>query len=101
MKFEKLQPGMTVYDVGRHKMGNTTMSTVAVWCVTIVSVDAESRSCVARWNGNSARKYYQSAYSKWREKAPILISNSFGSARLATREELKTMAARSAEGKTP
>ena len=42
MKFEKIKPGMFVYDVGRQRLGNTTLSTVVVWGVNIVSVDAEN-----------------------------------------------------------
>lgn len=52
MKIEKLHPTMVVYDVGRHKMGNTTISTVCVWSVLIVSVDVEARTVVASWNSN-------------------------------------------------
>lgn len=88
MKFEKLKPGMTVYDVGRHKMGNTTISTVTVWAVRIVSVDAEKRTVEAIWNGNGARTYRERAYKKWREKKPLLVEDFFGSKRLATREEI-------------
>jgi hypothetical protein len=83
MKFEKLQPGMVVYDVHRHKMGNTTASTVGVWRVLIVSVDSAS------WNGNPAKKFFYVDAEKWREKEPLLIRGAFGRARLATREELK------------
>jgi hypothetical protein len=91
MKFGHLEPGLTVYDVGRQKMGNTTLSTVAVWHVTIVSVDADSQSVMASWNGNPAKRFYKYAWSKWRLKRPVLIDSSFGSRRLATREELKAM----------
>jgi len=88
MKFEKLKPGMTVYDVGRHKMGNTTISTVAVWPVRIVSVDAEKRTVDASWNGNRARTYHEYECKKWREEKPLLIEGAFGNKRLATREEI-------------
>lgn len=88
MKLEKLQPGMTVYDVGRTKMGNTTLSTVSVWGVHIVSVDAEKKTVVARWNGNPERTYYSGTWSKWREKRPLLIRTSMGAQRLANREEI-------------
>ena len=89
MKFEKLMPGMVVYDVHRHKLGNTTMSTVGVWKVRIVSVDHEAKRVTASWNGNSAKTFFYGEATKWREKAPLLIRGAFGSARLATREELK------------
>lgn len=89
MKFEKLQPGMTVYDVGRTKMGNTTLTTVSVWQVHVREVDAERRRVLASWNGNAARHFYEREFSKWREKEPLLIRSAFGRARLATREEQK------------
>ena len=89
MKFEKLQPGATVYDVGRHKMGNTTVSTVAVWQVRVLKVDSEKRRVLASWNCNAPRTYYERDVSRWREREPVLIRGGFGSARLATREEQK------------
>jgi|GEM_PF-1022030 len=89
MKFEKLKPGMVVYDVGRHKMGNTTMSTVAVWSVRIISVDTEKRRVEASWNGNRPKVCYEYEAKKWREKEPMLIRSPMGYARLATREEIK------------
>lgn len=89
MKFEKLKPGMVVYDVGRTKMGNTTMSTVSVWQVAIKEIDAERRRVLASWNCNAPRYYYENSISKWREKEPMLIRSEFGSRRLATREEKK------------
>jgi hypothetical protein len=96
MKFEKLQPGMTVYDVGRHKMGNTTLTTVAVWTVRVLEVDAERRRVVASWNTNAPRTFYERDVAKWREKAPMLVGTVMGGKRLATREEQK--AARAAVG---
>ena len=89
MKFEKLQPGMVVYDVHRHKMGNTTISTVGVWRVRIVSVDHERQRVTASWNGNPARTFYPRDVAKWREKEPLLVRGALGVARLATREEQK------------
>ena len=88
MKFEKLAPGMVVYDVHRHKLGNTTISTVGVWTVRIVSVDHNTKRVMASWNGNRAKMFFDGEVSKWREKEPLLIRGAFGSARLATRKEL-------------
>lgn len=99
MKLEKLQPGMTVYDVGRTKMGNTTLSTVSVWGVHVVSVDANKKTVVARWNGNAERTYYPGTWSKWREKRPMLIRTGMGAHRLANREEIA--AAKAAAAVTP
>lgn len=85
MKIEKLSPGMTVYSVGRHKMGNTTISTVAVWPVEIIEVDVEQGTVIASWNCNAARKFYKPEWSKWRLKKPKLVQGPFGSHRLARR----------------
>jgi len=88
MKIEKLQPGMVVYDVGRHKMGNTTISTVSVWSVRIVSVDVDARTVVASWNSNQAKPYREGIWSKWRAKRPQLVMMALGNQRLARRGEV-------------
>lgn len=89
MKFEKLKPGMTVYDVGRTRMGNTTLTTISVWGVSIVRVDEQRREVVARWNGNPERTYTERSYKQWRETRPLLIQEGMGRKRLATREEIR------------
>jgi hypothetical protein len=88
MQIEKLQPGMVVYDVGRRRMGNTTINSVAVWQITIVSVDASMGTVRARWNYNPEKTYSRRDWSTWRAKAPLLIRGPFGSLRLATRAEI-------------
>lgn len=97
MKFEKIKPGMTLYDVGRHKMGNTTMSTIAVWHVRVISVDADTRSAMVSWNTNPPRRMYEHSITKLREKKPLIISTWGGAGgRLATREEIKAHKAKEA-----
>ena len=89
MKFEKIKPGMFVYDVGRQKLGNTTLSTVVVWGVNIVSVDAEKRTVDAEWNHNLIRTYNERVYKKWRAAKPMLVPvGIFGGKRLATKDEI-------------
>ena len=61
IKFERITAGMTLRDVHRHKLGNTTMSELGDWPVYVVSVDTKTRTAVVQWNGNreevwSARK---------------------------------------------
>ena len=87
MKIEKLKTGMTVYDVGRYKMGTTTMTTVGVWSVRIVEVDIEKQIVIASWNGNIREKFYRNSWSKWRFKKPKLITDAMGKSRLAKRGE--------------
>lgn len=91
MKIEKLQPGMTVYDVAKTKMGNTTIRTVSVWPVQIKEVDLENRKVVASWNGNPDRTYYERSVSRWKKEEPKLITNHFGQQRLATKAERVVM----------
>lgn len=86
MKFEALKPGMRVYDVGRSRLGNTTLKTISVWPVHIESVDAATRTVTARWNCNPARKFPEKSYSKWRKEAPMLVGGVVK--RLATRAEI-------------
>lgn len=88
MRIEKLQPGMVVHDVGRHKMGNTTISTVAVWDVFIESVDVERMVVVASWNGNAPKEYREHQWAKWRVKKPTLIRGAMGNYRIARRDEV-------------
>ncbi len=86
MKIEKLAQGLTVYDVGRQKMGNTNMTTVCVWRVRIHSIDSEKEQVTASWNGNKPQVFFKNTWSKWRLKEPVLIQTSFGH-RLAKRGE--------------
>ena len=96
MKIEKLRHGMTVYDVGTQRMGNTSRTTVSVWTVRILQVDPGHRYVVASWNSGSERMFYPSAVKRWREKMPMLVDTVMGGKRLATRAEQK--AAREAAG---
>jgi hypothetical protein len=89
MKFEKLRPGMVVYDVHKRQMGNIKISTVGVWSVRIISVDAENQRVTAVWNGNPAKTFPRHEAEKWRGKEPLTIRMAMGNYRLATREELK------------
>lgn len=91
MDIAKLKPGMTVYDVGRRKMGNTNVSTVCVWPVLIVEVDPEGRWVEAKWNVcNSPRRYFARSVKSWRLNKPVLVKLGWGH-RLATRAELKAL----------
>ena len=58
IKFEKIEPGMTLLDIHREKMGNTTMSEWGLWEVKVLAVDREKRSAVVSWNSNPARIWY-------------------------------------------
>lgn len=92
MQFEKLEPGMVLWEVRRSKMGNTNLSTQGMYRIDIVSVDKEARTFTARWNSNPARTYTAGSPSlrKWRKNKPMMVQTGlWGQMRLATREELK------------
>jgi hypothetical protein len=91
MKFEKLQPGTIAYTVSRHKMGNTTVSTIAIHSVHVFEVDTERRTVKASWNSNPAKTFYESQTKKWKEKKPVTITSLMGQKRLARRDEIKAM----------
>lgn len=93
MKIESLSIGQIVYEVGRSKMGNTTVSTVGIWHIQIYEVDLQTRTVKASWNSNPVREFRERSWKKWRTKKPALIKSGFGY-RLATREELKALKAR-------
>lgn len=70
IKFEKLQPGMVLWDVHRQKVGNTTLTELGAWKVQIVSVDPETRTAMVVWNGNPERKWYERELKKLYVKLP-------------------------------
>ena len=64
MKFEKIEPGMILYDRHRVQAGNTTMRRMSEWGVIVVSVDKTRRCAEVRWNGNPPRTWYARALEK-------------------------------------
>ena len=102
MKIEQLQPGQTVYNVMRRRMGNTTRYSMDVFAIKVIEVHPLATSVMspyvmASWNGNRPRHYRKSEISKWKKDKPITITGAFGSTRLATREEIKAIKAKKAE----
>jgi hypothetical protein len=89
VKISKLQPGMTVWNVQRRQMGNTTLRDTAVFSILVKEIDPEGRYVIASWNYNQPERFYSGEVSKWRAKKPITVAMAFGSSRLANREELK------------
>jgi hypothetical protein len=69
MKIHTFKPGMTVYSVLKRRIGNTTLSTVNAYTVTIESVDAKKGVVYASWNGNPVRAFSRRGWSKWRHLA--------------------------------
>jgi len=77
IKFEKLEAGMTLYDVRRTKMGNTSMSRTSVFRVKVIRVDAEKHQVMASWNGNPAKLYYRDEIRKLRKSPPEWLPMDF------------------------
>lgn len=101
MKFNSIYAGETYYTVSRQKMGNTTMSTVAIHSVKVVSCDSVKETVVASWNYNGPRTFYPREYAKWRKTKPMLVKSGLGN-RLATREEIAAAkAAKPLEAREP
>lgn len=94
MKFDKLQPGMVLYDVHSQKMGNTSIRTLGTWSVRVIEVDAERRRALASWNGNRAEWHGEAWFSKLKAERPHLIRTASGAYRRPTREELAEIRAK-------
>lgn len=68
IKFEKIRPGMTLYDVRRNTgYGHHKWST---WPVYIKDVDQEKRTVIASWNGNAPKVMRESQVTRLRAKRP-------------------------------
>jgi len=96
MKIDKLKPGITVYDVHSHKMGNTSMRTMGCWSVRIIETYPDTGTVKASWNSNGAQIYRERTWSKWRLAKPLMIETGMRQ-RLATREEKKVHASKTKE----
>jgi len=78
MKFEKIQPGMVLYDVHSYRMGNTKLSTMGCWPVEVLTIDRERSTAMARWNGNRPQLYFRRDLEKLRAKEPEFETGMFG-----------------------
>lgn len=87
MKFDKIKPGMTLYDVHHYRMGNTRMRSLGVWQVLVHTVNADQRMAIVSWNGNPAEVYYEHELEKLKAERPVLIRNHFGQYRRETKDE--------------
>lgn len=59
IKFEKIKPGMCLYDRHKYKMGNTTLRSLGEWDVRIIEVDSAQRRALVSWNSNSPEWYHE------------------------------------------
>jgi hypothetical protein len=70
IKFSKIEPGMTLYDVRRTKMGNTTMGEWSLWPVKIISVDREAQTARVVWNSCNPEETYRRSMLERLYKTP-------------------------------
>jgi hypothetical protein len=91
MKIAALSAGQLVYSVEKTTMGNTSLKTISVYPVTVTEV--RETSVMASWNGNAPRRFSEAAVKKWKVEKPVLVSNGFGTKRLATKDEIAQMKA--------
>ncbi|WP_262264171.1 hypothetical protein [Pantoea dispersa] len=89
MKISSLKPGDTAYVLYRHKMGNTTLSTLSVFQVSVKEVHDDY--VIANINGNASKKYRESEVAKWKKNKPVLIRSRIGNSRLATKSEKEAL----------
>lgn len=85
MTFDKLKPGIILYDVHSYTMGNTSIRSMGVWCVKVHEVHP-NRTILASWNGNAVKRMYESEWKRLRLKEPELIRTTFGAYKLKPRE---------------
>ncbi|MDI3438981.1 hypothetical protein QLG07_05920 [Erwinia sp. V90_4] len=89
MKLSSLKPGMVVYDVQRHRMGNTTVITHSVYKVRVIEV--HDNHIIASWNGNPPGKIFESGVKRLKKNEPIMIRSRMGYSRPATRAEKEAL----------
>lgn len=80
VSIDTLKAGDVLYDCHRHKMGNTTMSTMGVWLVYIKEVDLVGRRVLISWNTNPDKwvgeRYFRG--TDIRRSPPEWLSRGFG-----------------------
>lgn len=86
IKFEKITPGTSLWEVVTGKMGNTTISTVYVYEVKIISVCPETRTAVVSWNHNNPETWGHHRLCSLRAKKPETTRGSLGQCILVRRK---------------
>ena len=89
IKFEKIKPGMVLYDVHTYRRGNTTLRSYGEWEVDIIEVYPETRSASVRWNGNRPEVWREKQLNGLRAKPTEMVRDFFGAQRPAKKHEKK------------
>lgn len=78
IKFDSIVAGDRLIDVHSYRMGNTTMRCLGLWYVDVISVDAERRSAVVRWNSNRPETWHESRLKRLHRKPPKKYTDQAG-----------------------
>jgi len=70
IKFEKIQPGMTLWDVRKSSGLARFRSKWDIWSVYVKEVDPDKRQVLASWNSNPAEWMYERRVCKYRANRP-------------------------------
>ena len=62
--FEKLHPGMVLFDIHSYQMGSSRFRRLGKWEVRIITVDIEHRTAMVSWNGNPPERWHESRLRK-------------------------------------
>jgi hypothetical protein len=89
IKFEKIKPGMVLYDVHTYQIGNTTLRSYGEWEVQIIEVYPETRSASVSWNGNRPEVWREKQLKGLRAKPTEMVRGFLGSRRPAKKHEKK------------
>lgn len=70
IKFEKIKPGMTLWDVRKSTGLSRFHGKYQSWPVYIKEVNEEKREVLASWNGNRAEWMTERRVTRYRAKRP-------------------------------
>lgn len=70
----RLKQGQILYEVRKVTMGNTRMTTDALYTVKVIDIDLEGGFAVVSWNGNAPTRYYERNLKKLKVKEPVVKS---------------------------
>lgn len=74
---KKLQPGQVVWEIRRHRAGNTMVRTQPLYSLNIVEVDLADGRVFASWNSNPPKWYRERDIKSWQAEKPVKVSKSY------------------------
>lgn len=70
IKFEKITPGMQLWDVRKATGYQAYKRKWDIWGVKVIEVDAEKRRALVSWNSNKAEWMPEHRVTQYRAKQP-------------------------------